>query len=122
MILVDTNIWIDYLRTPSPALRALLEADVVGTHPFVLGELLLGGLARRSDLARRLARLPMATSPTTEEVFALIERTPLHGTGIGLVDAHLLAATLLTPYSLLWTRDRRLNAAAEGLRIAYVAS
>ena len=34
------------------------------------------------------------------------------------VDAHLLASTLLTPATRLWTRDRRLREAAERLGVA----
>nr|MBW4036397.1 type II toxin-antitoxin system VapC family toxin [Pseudomonadota bacterium] len=40
------------------------------------------------------------------------------GIGIGYIDAHLLASTLLTPDAALWTRDRRLHAAAQRLGLA----
>jgi len=33
--------------------------------------------------------------------------------GIGYTDAHLLASILLDPRAALWTRDKRLRAAAE---------
>ena len=46
-----------------------------------------------------------------------IEREALYGSGIGYVDAHLLAATRITA-ATFWTRDRRLHAAAERLLIA----
>lgn len=36
----------------------------------------------------------------------------LFGRGLGYVDAHLLAATLLTPDARLWTRDKRLATTA----------
>jgi predicted nucleic acid-binding protein len=48
----------------------------------------------------------------------LVERERLYSTGIGFVDAHLLASTLLTPRARLWTRDRRLHEAAERLDVA----
>lgn len=38
--------------------------------------------------------------------------------GIGYVDAHLLAATMLTADATLWTRDKRLAAVAVRLRLA----
>jgi hypothetical protein len=41
------------------------------------------------------------------------------GRGIGLVDVHLLASTLLTPETQLWTHDKRLERAAGDLSIAY---
>jgi hypothetical protein len=39
---------------------------------------------------------------------------------LSLVDAHLLAALLLTPGVRLWARDRRLRGAAEQLGISVV--
>jgi predicted nucleic acid-binding protein len=54
-------------------------------------------------------------------VMAFIERHGLHGKGIGYVDAHLLAAVALTAGSSLWTRDKRLLAAAQGLGLAFGA-
>ncbi len=50
------------------------------------------------------------------EVLHLVESRRLYGRGLALVDAHLLAATLLTPGVRLWTRDRALHAAADGSR------
>jgi hypothetical protein len=52
------------------------------------------------------------TVATDAEVLTLIEDRHLSRLGIGYVDAHLLAATLLTPGTRLWTRDKRLAAIA----------
>ena len=51
-----------------------------------------------------------------EEAFALIEQRRLYGRGVGWVDIHLLASTLLaaTP---LWTRDRPMASIARELSI-----
>jgi hypothetical protein len=46
-----------------------------------------------------------------------IDRHKLFGLGIGYVDAHLLAATTLTADGALWTRDKRLRAVAESMRL-----
>ena len=54
-----------------------------------------------------------------DEVRYLIERHRLYGIGIGLIDAHLLASSLLTREAALWTRDRRLAAAAARLGVAF---
>jgi predicted nucleic acid-binding protein len=51
---------------------------------------------------------------------ALVDAHELHGLGVGYVDAQLLAATLLSEDASLWTRDRRLRAAAQRLNVAYV--
>ena len=45
MILADTSIWIDHLRRGDPGLIALLNAESVVMHPWVLGEIALGTLA-----------------------------------------------------------------------------
>jgi hypothetical protein len=112
VILVDTSIWVDHLRSGDKVLTSLLDANLVLSHPFVIGELALGHL-RQSELVLGLLQdLPQATVATDEEVLRFIGRHALTGLGIGYVDAHLLAATRLTAGASLWTRDKRLLAAA----------
>ncbi len=112
MILVDTSVWVDHLRSGNAELRRALERGQVLGHPWVIGELSLGHLSRRDEILNLLHALPQTTVASTEEVQAAIERQLLHGTGIGYVDAQLLTATMLTPDSMLWTADRRLHAVA----------
>lgn len=118
MILLDTSVWIDHLRVAEPAVVRLLEDGRVACHPWVIGELALGGLAPRQEVLALLANLPQSVVATTAEVAALVEVRHLHGRGIGYVDAQLLAATLLTADQRLWTRDKRLAAAAVELGCA----
>lgn len=118
MILVDTSVWVDHLRSGDETLASLLHAGRVLAHPFVIGELALGTLRRRREILDLLEDLPHATVASHEEVLSFIERQALAGLGIGYVDAHLLAATRLTAGSALWTRDRRLAAGAERLGLA----
>jgi predicted nucleic acid-binding protein len=122
VILVDTSVWIDHLRVGDPQLTALLQEAQVLAHPWVTGELALSQLARRSEILGLLSNLPQAKVATDAEVMALVEAQRLFGLGIGYVDAHLLAATLLTTDAGLWTRDKRLAAAAAGLGISYRAA
>lgn len=117
MIVVDTAIWIDHLHRGDPVLQQLLDDDAVAMHPFVFGEIALGSLRDRERVLRGLAKLVPARVAQEYEVITLIEGKQLHGTGIGYVDAHLLAATLLIRDGLLWTRDRRLQAVAETLGV-----
>lgn len=112
MILVDTSVRIDHLHTGDHELIELLHVGHVLAHPWVTGELALGHLSRRSEILGLLHNLPQATVATDIEVLALIESRHLVGVGIGYVEAHLLAATLLTPGARLWTRDKRLAKAA----------
>ncbi len=83
-------------------------------HPWVTGELALGQLSRRSEILGLLHNLPQAIVATDLEVLTLIENRHLFGLGVGYVDAHLLAATALTPDARLWTRDKRLARIAHG--------
>ena len=84
-------------------------------HPFVVGEIACGSLSKRSTILGLLGDLPAAVVAEGEEVSAFIERHVFHGKGIGYVDVHLLASVLLTDGASLWTRDKRLQVAAEGL-------
>ncbi len=118
MILVDTSVWIEHLRVGSVTLARLLERGAVLGHPWVVGELALGELRRRSEVLELLSRLPQATPATESEVLTLIERQNLWGSGIGYVDAQLLSATRLTT-ATLWTSDRRLAAVASRLGNAF---
>lgn len=119
MILVDTSIWIDHLRRRDARLVEILDDGLVLAHPWVTGELALGRLSQRNEILGLLRNLPAATLATDSEVLTLIENRKLFGIGIDYIDAHLLAATLLTPHASLWTRDKRLALTAEELRIAW---
>ncbi len=114
-VLVDTSVWIDHLRRSDSELVGLLEAGSVLTHPFVIGEIALGNLREPARILDALGELPRAVVATDEEVLGFISTHSLGGTGIGYVDAHILAALRLTPGARLWTRDRRLSAVAQTL-------
>lgn len=118
MILVDSSVWIDHLRKPDPVLDELLGAEEIITHPFVIGELAMGSLANRAVVLARLRELIESELSTHDEVMTLVDAKRLHGLGLSYVDAHLLASTVLTPETRLWTRDKRLLAAAERLGVA----
>jgi len=124
VILADTSVWVDHLRTGDNALAALLDAGMVLAHPFVIGELALGNLRQREIVLNALTDLPHASVATDAEVFHFIERRALFGRGIGYVDAHLLAAVQLTAGTELWTNDKTLHGVAVqlGLPIALPGS
>jgi predicted nucleic acid-binding protein len=122
LILVDTSVWVDHLRRGNARLVTLLESAKVATHPFVIGEIACGSLANRQTVLALLQDLPMATVADSVEVLDYIEHHRHYGKGVGYVDVHLLAAVALTADTVLWTRDKRLRAAAESLRCAYVES
>ncbi len=122
MILVDTSIWIDHLRSGDDGLVASLEANQVLVHPFVLGELACGNLRRRTEVLELLKNLPQADTARNEEVLFFIDRHKMMGRGVGYVDVHLLASAALEGSTRLWTRDKRLRVVAERLKLAHPAA
>ena len=116
MILVDTSVWVDHLREGNARLQALLRAEQVLVHPFVIGELACGNLRNRDEVLRLLEALPAARQADHRETLELVQRQHLAGLGLGWIDAHLLASSLLSE-ARLWTLDRRLARAATQLKV-----
>jgi predicted nucleic acid-binding protein len=119
VILVDTSVWIDHLRSGEPVLATALEGGRVLMHPFVRGELACGNLKNRAEVLQLLEDLPAAPTATDPEVLGMIERRYLMGRGIGYIGVHLLASTALADLGRLWTRDSRLAAVAVELELAF---
>ena len=118
MILVDTSVWVDHLRSGVPLLANLLQEGEVLIHPWVIGEIACGNLRNRQQVLDLLLGLPTALVASDSEVLLLIERGNLMGRGIGYVDAHLLAAAKLSRCGL-WTQDRRLAVVAQEQGLAF---
>jgi len=115
MILVDTSVWVDHLRSPERALVELLNNDQVATHPFVRLELALGSIANREQVLSELAKLVQPQVARNDDLFLLVESLKLERRGIGVTDLHLLASALLDRSISIWTRDRRLGEIADEL-------
>jgi predicted nucleic acid-binding protein len=113
LILADTSVWIDYLRSGNEELQNLLEQGQIVIHPLLIAELALGSLRERARTLALLDRLPQVQVAQMNEVRMAIEARRLYNLGIGLIDAHLIASVLINPPTLLWTRDKRLRKAAE---------
>lgn len=119
MILVDTSVWVEHLRSGNATLAAELEAGRVLAHPLVIGELACGSLRNRREVLDLLGRLPSVPTATHAEALAFLEGRALMGRGIGFIDVHLLASTALAVPAQLWTHDRRLAAIATELSLAH---
>lgn len=118
MILADTSVWADHLRRPDALMTACLEVQEIVLHPFVIGELAMGSMPRYDAVLASLNDLQQIEIARPDDVLYLIRQHRLMGTGIGYVDAHLLASTRLEPGTKFWTRDKRLRRAAEGMGLA----
>lgn len=118
MILADTSVWIAHLREDQPRLRQLLEADEIHSHPFIIGELACGTIKRRDTVLALLAQLPMLPVTTHAEALGFLNAHRLWGRGLGWIDIHLLASTVVAG-ARFWTLDRRLATVAERLRVGH---
>jgi predicted nucleic acid-binding protein len=118
-VLVDTSVWVGHFKRRDERLVALLEAGGVLCHPCVVVEVACGTPPRRSDIIGLLGALQSAPVATADELLALLDQRALSGRGCGFVDISLLASTLLSSQTLLWTLDNRLEAAAVELGRAY---
>jgi predicted nucleic acid-binding protein len=114
MILVDTSTWIDHFRRTIPSLATALTEGDVGLHPFIMGELALGNVPRRSLTFALLNDLPHLVPSAHDEVLSFTEAHRLAGSGIGWVDAHLLCSAHRAGWAI-WTKDRRVATAARQL-------
>jgi predicted nucleic acid-binding protein len=117
VILADTTLWIDYFRSGNAEMRKRLADAQIATHPFIVAELSLGSLRERGKTLAYLEMLPQVQVAELGEVRRMVEAQALYSKGIGLTDAHLIASTLITPSTALWTRDKRLRSVTDGLGI-----
>jgi predicted nucleic acid-binding protein len=114
--LVDTSIWVNHFRSGIGDLEALLTSRLAGVHPFVVGEVACGNLAKRAEVLANLGKLPSAPMASEAEVHYLLDSRRLWGKGLGWVDLHLLASSLICGWRL-WTADAALDSAASMLKI-----
>jgi predicted nucleic acid-binding protein len=117
LILADTSVWIDHFRSGNKELQKALNQGQVVIHPWIIAELALGSLRERTRTLAMLDLLPRVRIAQMSELRLMIEDRHLYSLGIGLTDAHLIAAVFLNPPTLLWTKDKRLRKLAEALGI-----
>lgn len=122
-VLADTSVWVAHFRHANPVLQSLLAMDQLLCHPLIVIELACGTPpVPRAKTLTDLRTLQSAVIATTDEILALIERKKLYDTGCGGIDIALLASTLLTPESRLWTQDKALAALASSLGVGFVST
>ena len=118
MILVDTSVWIRHFRARNSNLVALLDDNRVTIHDFVVGELACGQLKHRREIISLLKTLPRLETLPHDDVLFFIGERKLFGSGIGWVDAHLLASTIAEG-SELWAFDKSLNNVAKKCSVLF---
>ncbi len=125
MILVDTSIWIDYIRSGhDDRLDYLLDGESVLMHDYVYGEIAMGSPKNRPSILELLGSLHRIPTASHFEVMTFVESAKLYGLGLTYVDVHLLAAAQasgdLEPVRL-WTRDTELLRQAGRFGVAYLS-
>jgi predicted nucleic acid-binding protein len=121
MVLVDTSVWVRFLSNRAPyaaELDALLSRDEVAGHELVYGELLIGDKGGRAPLLAMYERMHPAITVAHPDVVAFVRDRGLHGRGVGWIDIHLLASTLVDRLRV-WTADPRFLDVARELGVAY---
>jgi hypothetical protein len=118
MILADTSVWVDYLSSNDPEMEKRLGGGQIVMHPFVVAEIALGSLRNRQKMLGNMEALLEVRVAQLNEVRHMIEAHSLYSKGIRLTDAYLIASCLLTPGTLLWTRDSAMKKVANALGIS----
>jgi hypothetical protein len=118
-VLVDTSVWVAHFKQRNEPLVALLYAGWVVCHPNVVVEVACGTPPQRHQIITMLGELETSPVATACELLALLEQKAIFGRGCGFVDVSLLASALLDQPTLLWTLDKRLNAIAQEMGLAY---
>ncbi len=116
MILADTSVWIDHFRGREARLADLLLEGVIITHPLIMEELACGHLYPRVAVLNLLETLPKAPQVSHSEFLDFVRGHSLGGSGLGVVDIHLLASARLS-HSRIWSQDKKLCRAAQRLNI-----
>jgi predicted nucleic acid-binding protein len=118
MVLVDTSVWIDHFNKKNGHLATLLNSGMVYTHEYIIGEIACGNISNRDEILHLLKSLRLTLSVTQEEILDFISNKHLFGRGLGYIDIHILASSLISDVNL-WTRDKKLNPVAYELGVAF---
>ena len=118
MILVDTNVWVEYFRGGAQHLEVLLNSGLVVTHEYVIEELALGGLKTRDKHFHLLSLLSCHVKVGHDEIMEFILPRVRNQRAIGLVDTYLLCSAVLEGLQL-YTLDKTLHRAADQLGVAH---
>ena len=118
MIIVDTSVWIEYLKGNEHYRNVLpkyLKEKHVVAISAVFGELLQGVKNKREYeiIIGFWESLPKINeSELFIEAGKLSDEYKLYNAGVGLIDTFLIAAALTNDYAL-WTLDKKLNKAID---------
>ena len=107
MIIIDTSAWVSFFKGEKKALliKDLIIENQSILHPYIYGELLLGGIAEKAALM--LQALEMTSVLDQNLVYRFIQENKLNSRGIGWVDVNILISALSEKHRV-YTYDEKL--------------
>ena len=108
-VLIDTASWINHGRISDALIAAAIEQGCVVTHQDVVGEITLGCGPTAVATAERIGMFRHVTDVSHDTVLVFIRTHQLSCTGVGMIDARLIAACALAHRpTRLYSADKRL--------------
>lgn len=117
-VIVDTSVFVDFIKKGNADLHDLLEDDLVIIHPFVVTEILLGGSLKNRVLHALILNLPSAGIIKPQNLDRWIQEERIYKFGIGLVDSCILLSSIEEQHKL-FTLDKKLKRAAAAFKVNY---
>jgi predicted nucleic acid-binding protein len=108
-VLIDTASWINHGRIPDALIVTAIQRGCVVTHQDVVGEITLGCGPTAVATAERIGMFRHVTDASHDTLIAFIRTHQLSCTGVGMIDARLIAACALADRpTRLYSADKRL--------------
>jgi len=119
-IIVDTNIWIDFLAGKEDAreLKSLVSGLKVLRHIWVESELRVGSIPKAETFFSYYKQIPETVFVNYEILFQFIQKEKLAGKGLSFIDIGLYASAKMGGH-LIWTNDRNLKKFCEVKKVLY---
>lgn len=115
-VIVDTSIFVHFMKYGDRILTKLLENDQVLIHPFVLLEKGLGGSLKNKVLHSLLSSLPKVKVPALEEIESFLQNEKIWAYEIGLVDSVILYSAINGNVKL-YTINKKLQKASTVFKV-----
>lgn len=118
MNLVDTSAWISFFKGEARAeeIKTLIIENNVVMHPYIYGELLLGGIPFEID--DLLKSLPVCRLLEPDSVFKFIRESEINNYCIGWVDVNLIISAI-SGNSKILTFDEKLKKLCKDLQCVF---
>ncbi|MDX1960089.1 MAG: PIN domain-containing protein [Leptospiraceae bacterium] len=119
-VLIDTNIWIDYIKGKESSLvvQEIVSKNFAFRYSLIEGELRLGFIPNRNQFLERYRNLPSIQVISHEIVFQFIEKEKLFGISLNFVDISIYALARMND-CLIWTSDKNLRKLCESKKILF---